>query len=180
MNVQVAGVVAVLGLGFGCGSSSPSAKPGPEMSSSSGAGGQRGAIGPDAGSTDARPTDAGGGVGGAGGASFGNPGFGGFPGDETPSCSVLETQYANTVAGAQICDITGSSQCQQVVSATLSTCPTCMTYVNDAAPVTAIQLDWMDQGCASQPAQNCSPLTCPQLAGGRCVASSSGGTCSPN
>jgi hypothetical protein len=90
---------------------------------------------------------------------------------------VLETQYANTLAGAQSCDVSGSGQCQELVEATLSSCPSCMTYVNDAAIVNMIKADWMSLGCGAQATSGCPPLSCPQLTGGACVASSAGGTC---
>jgi hypothetical protein len=150
------------------------------MGNQTGAGGQNGTTKADAGSADRPSQPPGGDLGGADGSTLGNPGFGGFPGDEAPSCSVLATQYANTVAGAQACDVSGSGQCQQLVSATLSNCPTCMTYVNNAGIVHAIQFDWMDRGCATPPTQSCPPPNCPQLTGGQCVASSGGGTCSSN
>jgi hypothetical protein len=177
MRARVVLLVEVLGLAMGCGGPSTSVLSGPGKSDETGAGGKSGTIAVDGGSADGSRSDSAGGSGGEAGAPLDNPGFGGFPGGEMPSCSVIETQYANTVAGAQTCDVNGSGQCQQLASATLSTCPSCMVYVNSGL-AQGIQLDWMDLGCASQPAQNCPPLNCPKLTGGTCVASSSGGTCS--
>ncbi len=168
-------VVAMVGLGWGCASPSNGVKAGSEQSTPKGMGGQGGAAMADGGQ-DARSS----GGGGAGGAAAGDPGFGGFPGGEMPSCSVLETQYADTVAGAQSCDVGGSGQCQQLVAATLSVCPTCMTYVNDAASANMIRSDWMQLGCPGQSTQPCPQITCPQPTGGHCVAGSGGGTCAAN
>jgi len=170
--------VAVMALGWGCASPSNGVKTGMEPSTPRGAGGQGGAAVADAGQ-DA-PAASGGG--GAGGKALGSTGsFGGFAGGDEPSCSELVTQYANTVVGAQACDVDGTGQCQQLVAATLSTCPACMTYVNDAASANMIRSDWMQFGCAAAASgQPCPQLTCPQPTGGHCAATSSGGTCSAN
>ncbi len=170
-------VVAMAALGWGCGSSSNGVKTGMEPSTPKGAGGQGGAAVADGG----RDAPAASGSGGAGGAAQGSGSFGGFSGGNVPSCDELVTQYANTVVGAQTCDVNGSAQCQQLVAATLSTCPACMTYVNDPASANMIRSDWMQLGCAAAASgQPCPQLTCPQPTGGHCVASSSGGTCSAN
>jgi hypothetical protein len=176
-------VVAVV-LGFdleaGCGSSSSGVKVGPEMSNQAGTGGQGGqSVVADASGADTPPVDAGGAFGGGGGTDggFAYPDSGGLPAGETASCSVLETQYLNTVAGAQSCDPNGAGQCQQPVSAALSPCPTCMTYVNDGATVNAIKSVWEQLGCNEAGAAACPPLTCAQPTGATCVASSAGGTC---
>jgi hypothetical protein len=65
-----------------------------------------------------------------------------------------------------------------LVSATLSYCSGCSTYVNDATKLNAIRTQWTDQGCAL-------PVPCPGIAcilpgPVSCVATDSGspgGTC---
>lgn len=174
-GVLVVGATVLL---LGCGSSSTGGvKTGPETSSQKGAGGQGGAD--DAGASATGAVDSGGG-GGAGGATPGGSGFSGFPDGEVPDCSVLVTQYANTIADAQTCDVNGTGQCQQMVDETLSACPSCQTYVNDAGGANMIKMDWMLIGCASAAPSSCPPLNCPQQTGGTCVASSGGGTCAAN
>jgi hypothetical protein len=175
-------VVGAAVLVLGCGSSSNSGiKSGPEKSSQNGVGGQGGASVADASASGSQTGAAGssGGLAGAGGAAP-DPGFTGDPPGEMPDCSVLETQYANTIAGAQSCDLNGSGQCQQLVDATLSACPSCKTYVNDAAIVNTIKTFWMSYGCASQAPSSCPPLSCPTPAGATCKSSSAGGTCTAN
>ncbi len=174
-------VALSLALGAGCGSSSSSVlKTGPEMSSQSGGGGQGGqAVVTDAGGAT-RASDAGdafGGLSDAGDAGLGSSDSGGLPGGEMASCSVLETQYLDTVAGAQSCDLNGAGQCQKQVSAALSSCPTCMTYVNDATTVNSIKSVWEQLGCNRAETDPCPPLSCTQPASGTCVASDAGGTC---
>jgi hypothetical protein len=174
-------VMLGLALGAGCGSSSssPVLKTGPEMSAQTGSGGQGGqAAVTDAAGADG-PSDAGGAVGGFGGtddADFGSADAG-LPGDEVQSCSVIETQYLNTVIDAQACDPNGAGQCQQEVSAALSSCPTCMTYVNEVANVNAIKSVWQRLGCGQAGTGTCPPLSCAQPSGGTCLESSAGGTC---
>lgn len=170
-----------LALGAGCGaSSSPVLKTGPEMSTEMGVGGQGGqTVVTDADGAD-KPADAGNALGGSGGtddAGLGNADSGGLPAGEVASCSVVETQYLDTVAGAQACDPNGTGQCQQQVSAALSSCPTCMTYVNDVATVNAIKSVWEQLGCNQAGTGTCPPPSCAQPSGGTCVASSAGGTC---
>ena len=175
-------VMLGLALGAGCGSSasSPVLKTGPEMSTQTGSGGQGGQIAvTDAGGAD-KPADAGdafGGSGGTGDAALGGADSGGLPGGEVASCSVVETQYLDTVVGAQACDPNGAGQCQQQVNAALSSCPTCMTYVNDVATVNAIKSVWDRLGCNQAGTGTCPPLSCAQPSSGACVASSAGGTC---
>jgi hypothetical protein len=173
-------VVAAAVLVLGCGSSSNSGvKSGPETSSQKGAGGQGGGSVADAGASQTGAAGASGGLAGAGGAAP-DPGFTGDPPGEMPDCSVLETQYANTVAGAQSCDLNGNGQCQQLVDVTLSACPSCQIYVNDAAIVNTIKTFWMSYGCAAQATSSCPPLNCPTSAGATCKSSSAGGTCAAN
>jgi hypothetical protein len=160
-------VVGVVGLAVGCSSSSGDVKSGQPPNSGKGAAGNGGGA-------DAAAADAGGGTGGA---STGGTTFGGFPDGEAPDCAVLVTQYTETIAGAQTCDVGASGQCQELVDDTLSACPSCMTYVNHAAIVNMIKADWLAIGCGSQPASGCPPLSCPQQTGGACVASAAGGTC---
>jgi hypothetical protein len=174
-------VVLSLALGAGCGSSSSSVlRTGPEMKTQSGGGGQGGqAVVADAGGAD-QASDAGAAFGGSGGTGDGGPGSadsGGLPGGEVASCSVVETQYLNTVAGAQTCDPDGAGQCQHQVSAALSSCPTCMTYVNDATTVNAIESVWEQLGCNQAATGPCPPLSCTQPSSGTCLASNAGGTC---
>jgi hypothetical protein len=174
-------VVGAAVLVLGCGSSSNGGvKTGPETSSQKGVGGQGGAGVADAAANETGAGGSGSDLGGAAGAPGGTSGFTGFPDGEVPSCSVLETQYSDTIAGAQSCDINGTSQCQQLVDAMLSACPTCQTYVNDAAIVNSIKANWIQIGCASTATSSCPPVSCPQQKGGACVASSSGGTCATN
>ena len=179
-GVLVVGVVVVV-LALGCGSSSNGGvKTGPETSSQTGAGGQGGAPAADAGGNQTGAAGSGGGVTGTGGATPTGSGFSGFPDGEVPDCAVLVTQYAQTIASAQSCDLNGSGQCQQMVDETLSACPSCQTYVNDAGGPNMIKMDWMLIGCASAATSSCPPLNCPPQTGGACVASSSGGTCAGN
>jgi hypothetical protein len=177
MRAVALAVVAVVGLDFGagCGSSSSAVTTGPEMSNQKGGGGQGGqTVITDAGGADAPPAaDAGGAPGGTGGTDGGL----GLPAGETASCSVLETQYLNTLAGAQTCDPNAAGQCQQQVSAALSPCPTCMTYVNDAATVNTVKSTWEQLGCNTAGTASCPPLSCTQPTSATCMASSAGGTC---
>src|SRR5579871_4523814 len=94
MRTRAVLLVEVLGLAMGCGGSSTPVVPGPGRSNESGGGGRSGTVAVDGGSADASRSDSGSGFGGAAGAPLDNPGFGGFPAGEIPSCSVLETQYA--------------------------------------------------------------------------------------
>ena len=170
-----------LALGAGCGaSSSPVLKTGPEMSIETGSGGQGGqARVADAGGA-AGPADAGGALGGSGGtddAGLGTVDSGGLPAGDVASCSVVETQYLDTVAGAQTCDPNGAGQCQQQVNAALSSCPTCMTYVNEVATVNAIKSVWEQLGCNQPGTGTCPPPSCAQPSSGTCVASNGVGTC---
>ena len=186
MRERALSIVVVLGLalGAGCGaSSSPVLKTGPEMSAETGSGGQGGqTLGTDAGGTG-KPADAGDAFGGSGGtddAGLGNIDSGGLPPGEVASCAVVEMQYLNTVAGAQVCDPNATGQCQQQVNAALSSCPTCMTYVNEVATVNAIKSVWEQLGCNQAGTGTCPPPSCTQPPSGTCVASSAGGTCAPS
>src|SRR5262249_13363957 len=101
--MQARAVVVAVGLLVGCDSSSSGGvKTGPETSSQKGAGGQGGA---DGGANEAGAAGSSGGVGSTGGTPGGDPGFTGFPDGEAPDCSVLEAQYAETIVGAQSCDV---------------------------------------------------------------------------
>jgi hypothetical protein len=149
------------------------------MGTQTGNGGQGGQAAVTGAGGTAGSSDAGNALGGSGGtvdADFGSADAG-LPGDEVQSCSVLATQYLNTVIDAQACDPNGAGQCQQQVSAALSSCPTCMTYVNDVANVNAIKSAWERLGCNQAGTGTCPPLSCTQPSAGTCQASSAGGTC---
>lgn len=162
----------VLDLGTGCGTS-PSSTTG-VVGKQNGAGGQSGDAsvvadaGPDSGATGA--------AGASGDGVSGNTGYTNLPGGEMPSCSVIATQYANTIADAQVCDPNGSNQCQSLVPATLSACPVCMTFANVSVTLATIKADWDKVGCGGTPPATCPKLTCTTPASGSC----SGGSCVSN
>jgi hypothetical protein len=153
------------------------------MSTETGSGGQGGQTSGTGGGGAGMSADAGDAIGGSGGtddAGLGNVDSGGLPPGEVASCSVVEMQYLNTVAGAQVCDPNATGQCQQQVNAALSSCPTCMTYVNEVATVNAIKSVWEQLGCNQAGTGTCPPPSCTQPSSGTCVASSAGGTCATN
>jgi hypothetical protein len=111
------------------------------------------------------PTD-----GGQGTCSYSPSGAGGSPADAgSNACDELQSEYAAMLTAAQSCDPNGSAQCQQLVSASLSACSNCTTYVNDASALGAIEQKWQQAGC-----DNVTAL-CPAIA---CLAPTSA-TCSP-
>jgi hypothetical protein len=112
-----------------------------------------------------------GGQGGAGGAS----GTGGAGGSGGVSCSDLASQYAAALPKAEQCAVNAKGQCLQSVSASLSQCSgNCMTYVNDATTLNAIQASWIQQGC-NNVLVLCPAIACLQPAGAECVVGDGGG-----
>jgi hypothetical protein len=116
-----------------------------------------------------------GGTGGTGGTS----GTGGTGGTGGASCSDLATHYAAGLQFAERCEVGASGQCQQLVSASLSPCGGCTTYVNDATALDAISAMWTQQGCGEVPVA-CPAILCQQPAPATCVAGDGGGgVCRP-
>jgi hypothetical protein len=164
----------VLDLGTGCGTS---------PSSTTGVIGKQNGAGGGTGSDAATVPDGGGALvpdGGAGGAPgngiSGNTGYTNFPGGEMPSCSVIATQYTQTLADAQVCDVGASNECQNLVPSSLSACPVCMTYANVSLTLDTLKADWVQQNCGAS-SGTCPALTCQQPTSGSCA---SGGTCVSN
>jgi hypothetical protein len=111
------------------------------------------------------------GTGGAGGAN----GAGGAGGAGGASCGDLARQYADALPNAEQCAVNAKSQCLQSVSASLSPCNgNCMTYVNDATTLNAIQATWLQQGCNNVYVL-CPAIACLQPAGAECVVGDGGG-----
>jgi len=110
-----------------------------------------------------------GGSGQSGGATgTGGNGTGGQGGE---TCSMLANDYANALTAARMCTVGAPNQCQQLVNDTIG-CSNCREYVNDATTLSAIETQWVKQGCAS--GHICSTIACvtPPTS---CVAGNSSG-----
>ncbi len=134
---------------------------------------------------------------GAGGASA-NPGTGNAPGTGTGAvgwstsdaavpgdgsaaamCDAFVAQYQAAMVQAQTCGLGSTGQCQQIVSAHLSACDSCRTYVNDATNLLAITAAWEQAGCSMMAAgQTCGQGPCMTPTNNTCVDLGNGsGTC---
>lgn len=113
--------------------------------------------------------------------SGGQGGTGGSPGDGGLStCADLQNAYEDALNAERTCTVGSSTDCQQLVSSSLSPCFTnCKTYVNDATTLNAIELKWEQAGCGNV------AVACPAIAclvvhtNGMCIATDGGpGFCS--
>lgn len=118
---------------------------------------------------------------GAGGSygTGGSTGAGGTHGDGGISeCGSLAAEYSALLTAEQVCSPNLDGQCGQAVPQSLSPCLTnCLTYVNDATGLNAIQTHWKQSGCANV-AVLCPAIACPTPAAGYCGPGDAGpGTC---
>lgn len=110
------------------------------------------------------------------------PGTGGTGGSSadggTVTCGTLATEYATLLRAEQVCDPGASGQCGQAVVQSLSPCAgNCLTHVNDATGLNAIQTRWKQAGCANVLVL-CPAIACVQPTMGYCGPSDAGpGTC---
>jgi hypothetical protein len=103
-------------------------------------------------------------TGGAGGASA-NGG----------ACQTVAAEYASVLIGAKSCTGGATGQCAQLVSSSLSFCPTCMDYVNDSSVLDSLRQKWDALGCGNVAAL-CPAIACVAPASAMCVPSDAGGS----
>ena len=101
-------------------------------------------------------------------------------GGGTTLCEGLAAQYEVAIATAQQCSVGSAAQCGQLVSAQLSPCNSCLTYVNDAALPLELQSQWDLNGCGPSTAgQTCGHILCPTPTNNACLELGNGtGKCS--
>jgi len=90
------------------------------------------------------------------------------------------SEYAAAMPEARACTPGAANQCQVLVETTLSVCPGCSTYVNDATKLNEIRQAWTNAGCAAVTGIACPAILCIAPGPVTCAATDSGppgGTC---
>ena len=97
-----------------------------------------------------------------------------------PTCADYVSEYAAAMPEARACTPGAANQCQVLVETTLSVCPGCSTYVNDATKLNEIRQAWTNAGCAAVTGIACPAILCIAPGPVTCAATDSGppgGTC---